>query len=79
MENFEPNSNRFIPVCNNCSPHWIGFGISEAGHILGADIVTVIHNPVNGEVIVEDRCVPWEATPLTESPLPYPILDEIQD
>lgn len=54
---------------------WLGFGISEAGHMLGSDIVTVRMDPEQLP-IVEDRFVNWAASPDLS---PFPDLDSCQD
>ena len=40
---------------------WIGFGLSESGHMLGSDIVTAA--VVNGQPRVEDRFCEWSPYP----------------
>ena len=47
-------------VSRKLKPSWIGFGISEAGHMLGSDIVTVTYD-FNQGAMVDDRWVPWSA------------------
>jgi len=44
---------------------WLGFGLSESGHMVGSDIVTV--SIVNGEPVVEDRFAQWNAHPFAGS------------
>jgi hypothetical protein len=54
---------------------WLGFGISEAGGMLGSDIVTVSIDANSGKPIVVDRFVQWVAYPLIEEPRPFPTAD----
>ncbi|KAH9251350.1 hypothetical protein BASA81_010761 [Batrachochytrium salamandrivorans] len=53
---------------------WLGFGLSEAGHMLGSDIVTA---RFDGTVpVIEDRFVHWASSPNLS---PFPTLDLCQD
>jgi hypothetical protein len=56
---------------------WFAFGLSEAGGMLGSDILTI--EIKSSSAIVVDRYVPWTGAPLDQSPLPYPVEDESQD
>ena len=60
------------------SASWFAFGLSEAGGMLGADIVSVEFGS-SGSVSVVDRYVPWVAFPLEQPPRPYPVADTQQD
>jgi hypothetical protein len=40
------------------SPQWIGLGVSEVGHMLGSDIVTVLYNT---SPVLTDNWVDWYA------------------
>ena len=60
------------------SASWFAFGLSEAGGMLGADIVSVEFGS-SGSVSVVDRYVPWVASPLEQPPRPYPVADTQQD
>ena len=58
---------------------FMGFGLSEAGHMMGADIVTMA--VVNGQARVEDRFAKWtpfDLTALTVTPN-TPTIDCSQD
>lgn len=56
-------------------PGWVGFGISEVGHMLGSDVVTMTSN-----FLVEDRYVPWTAAPFEQyNMMPYPAVDVRND
>ena len=54
---------------------FLGFGISEAGHMLGADIAVLTMNEV-GVPNVQDYFVPWTAAPNIS---PHPIVDACND
>ena len=41
------------------TPKWIGFGLSESGHMLGSDIVTVVYNTGTGAATITDNWVDW--------------------
>ena len=57
---------------------WFAFGVSESGGMVGADIFSVEFS-ANSATSIVDRYVPWAASPLEESPLPYPVTDTVQD
>eukprot|EP01035_Chromulina_nebulosa_P022045 gene22045-28538_t len=67
----------YLNVKNQNNPTWIGFGISETGHMLGSDIVSVSY--VGGQFYVDDRYVPWAASPLLTAPIPFPEADNHND
>ena len=60
------------------SASWFAFGLSEAGGMLGADIVSVEFGS-SGSVSVVDRYVSWVASPLEQPPRPHPGADTQQD
>jgi hypothetical protein len=55
---------------------WIGFGLSERGHMLGSDIVTVSVGE-NGVPDIKDRFVSWVAYPFANESdgRPFPTID----
>jgi len=68
-------------VSRKLKPTWIGFGISEAGHMLGSDIVTVTYD-FNQGAMVDDRWVPWSAYDQNNAGINatfYPKLDTFND
>lgn len=58
---------QFKFTINAAHADWFGFGFSETGHMLGADMVVVSFPPVTGGLLqlprVRDMFVPWDAFP----------------
>jgi len=59
---------------------WVGFGLSEVGHMVGSDIVTVRYDASTDTAIVEDRWVDWSPSEVDlPTPGAYPQLDVHND
>jgi hypothetical protein len=59
---------------------WVGFGLSERGHMLGSDIVT-FYVDKDGIPAAHDRFVNWVAYPFVNvsDGRPYPTIDDCED
>lgn len=67
----------FLHIRDQVNPKWVGFGLSESGHMLGSDIVSVSFH--ESKFFVDDRYVNWTATPLSSGPSIFPYLDTQND
>lgn len=66
-----------LGIKNQVKPKWIGFGLSESGHMLGSDIVSVSFH--DDKISADDRYVNWTAFPFTTGQQLYPYLDTQND